>query len=378
MLRFARGLAFLFCLTWWPAAAEPPISLLAPAEVARIQAKQAQFLADRIDALAPQRPGIAELYFLGFAGFANQDVFLKEATSAQAVFDAHFDTIGRSLTLVNNRQSVDRYPLATTANLAAALKGVAQRMDVEEDVLVLFLTSHGYRRGWFGVEFAEFGTRNLNAPQLRTLLDESGIKWRVVVISACFSGAFIEALKDERTLILTASARNRASFGCSHHNAFTYFGEAYVDHALRRNVSLIDAFVEAREEIAERERREELPSSDPQIEMGAGIVERLDTIEQRLLTLRPAGDRAQAALCAPRPNTLSIMSACALSNWVVLVRTSSISGKVRFAAGRWSILATQAISFGYLASVSLPRYMPVLRAQGQVAMSAMPYSAPPR
>jgi len=289
MMRILRGVAALLLLALLPAAADAPQALLAPAEIERIQAKQAQLLSDRLEALAPQRPGIADLYFLGFAGFANQDVFLKEATSAHAVFDAHFDTAGRSLILVNNRQTVDALPLATTPNLGAALAGIARRMDVEEDVLVLYLTSHGYRRGWFGVEFAEFATRNLSAVQLRALLDESGIKWRVVMISACFSGAFVDALKDERTLILTASARNRASFGCSHANAFTYFGEAYLDHALRRNHSLIDAFVEAREEIAERERREDLPASEPQIEMGARIVDKLDMIEQRLRALAPAG-----------------------------------------------------------------------------------------
>jgi hypothetical protein len=243
MVRIARSLALLLWLAWWPAAAEQPAATLAPVEVERVQVRQERLLADRLDALAAQRPGIADLYFLGFAGFADQDVFLKEVSSAQAVFDGRFDTAGRSLTLVNNRQSVDALPLATAANLATALAGIARRMDVEEDVLVLYMTSHGYRRGWFGVEFQEFGTRNLNAQQLRTMLDQSGIKWRVVIVSACFSGAFIDALKDERTLVLTASARNRSSFGCSHANAFTYFGEAYLDHALRRSLSLIDAFV---------------------------------------------------------------------------------------------------------------------------------------
>jgi hypothetical protein len=291
MSRVLRSLLVLLLLPWFSAAAEPPVELLDPATVARVETRQPQVLAEQLDVLAPQRPGIADLYFLGFAGFANQDVFLKEATSAQAVFDARFDTSGRSLTLVNNRQTVDERPLATTANLAAALAGMARRMDVEEDVLVLFMTSHGYRRGWFGVEFQEFGTRNLNAQQLRAMLDQSGIKWRVVIISACFSGAFIDALKDERTLVLTASARNRSSFGCSHANVFTYFGEAYLGHALRRNLSLIDAFVEARAEIAERERREDLPPSEPQIEMGVRIVDKLDVIEQRLQALAPPSGR---------------------------------------------------------------------------------------
>ena len=59
--------------------------------------------------------------------------------------DQRFDTAGRSLRLVNNDGTLRDYPLATVSNLQRALAAVAQRMDPQEDVLVLYLTTHGSR-----------------------------------------------------------------------------------------------------------------------------------------------------------------------------------------------------------------------------------------
>ena len=36
-------------------------------------------------------------------------------------------------------------------------------------------------------------------------LNDSGVKWKIVVISACFSGGYIEPLKDDHSLIVTAA-----------------------------------------------------------------------------------------------------------------------------------------------------------------------------
>jgi len=46
----------------------------------------------------------------------------------------------------------------------------------------------------------------MTGTDLATALRESGIKWRVIVVSACHAGAFIHALQDDNTIILTAAA----------------------------------------------------------------------------------------------------------------------------------------------------------------------------
>jgi hypothetical protein len=154
-------------------------------------------------------------------------------------------------------------------------------MDVEQDVLFLYLTSHGSKH-LFSVRFPELDLADLRDTELRTILDQSGIKWRVIVVSACYSGSFIDALKNEHTLILTAAAANKTSFGCSNENDFTYFGDAYINTALRHTRSFIAAFDQARNIIAAREREEELVPSQPQIYVGKAMNAKLRQLEQRL------------------------------------------------------------------------------------------------
>src|ERR687897_3204640 len=73
----------------------------------------------------------------------------------------------------------------------------------------------------------------LTPPALRRMLDASVAKYRVVIISACYSGVFVPALADSRTLVITAAAADRPSFGCEDGATWTYFGEAFFNRALR-------------------------------------------------------------------------------------------------------------------------------------------------
>jgi hypothetical protein len=95
------------------------------------------------------------------------------------------------------------------------------------------------------------------------------------VISACYAGGFIEPLKDPDTVLITAAAADRTSFGCSDDRDLTYFGEAFYRDALPRATSLQDAFQLARAAIATREQAEHVTASDPQAYFGARIVQRL-------------------------------------------------------------------------------------------------------
>ena len=207
---------------------------------------------------------------------------MKEVLSVRALFDTRFDTQGRSVALINNLKTVDFLPLANQHNLAEALKAVAGRMNTEEDVLFLFLTSHGSEDHRLSTDFWPFGLNDLSAERLDGMLDASGIKWRVVVVSACYSGGFIEPLQDEHSLILTASRADRNSFGCAHLNDFTYFGQAYFDEQLRRQTSFVAAFHDAAEAIAAREQDEGLTPSEPQIFLGQAMAGKLAELESRL------------------------------------------------------------------------------------------------
>ncbi len=239
---------------------------------------QSKLMRAAADALTPERPGVTDLFFIGFAGEAREHVFSNEVNYVRKLFDTQFDTTGHSLILINNKETVSNVPIASVNNLRVALQTVAARMDKANDVLFLFLTSHGSRRHDLSVEFWPLDLNILPAAQLKSLLDESGIVNRVIVVSACFSGGFIDALQDDHSLIITAAARDKTSFGCGAKSKFTYFGEAYFKEALKSNRSFLGAFELAKASIEKREQRENIEASNPQIYVGSKIEAVLDRL----------------------------------------------------------------------------------------------------
>jgi hypothetical protein len=236
--------------------------------------------------VAPQRPGVADLYFVGVAGYAAEDVFMKEVGVIDTLFRQRFDTEGRTVTLVNNPRTVARQPVATTTALARTLEYLGRVMDKEEDVLFLYLTSHGSEDHRLTMEFWPLQLNDVDPHSLRQMLDRAGIKWRVIAISACYSGGFVEPLRDERTLVVTASDAQRQSFGCGTESDFTYFGRAW-DEALRGTYSFTEAFEQARARIEQREKAESLRPSNPQIFVGARVARKLDALSARLREVKP-------------------------------------------------------------------------------------------
>jgi hypothetical protein len=111
------------------------------------------------------------------------------------------------------------------------------------------------------------------------MLQDAGIKWRVVVVSACYSGGYIEPLRDDNSLVITAAAPDRSSFGCEAGRDFTYFGQAYFRDALEKTHSFAQAFELAKEIVGKQEAAERLLPSLPQMWVGPGIAGRLKALE---------------------------------------------------------------------------------------------------
>lgn len=236
-------------------------------------------------ALSRIEPGIPhriDWYFLGIGGAAYQSVFRRETESVQSLFDTRFATSGHSLALINDDDTALSQPIATRTSIAKALDTVGERMNRNEDVLFLFLTSHGGPDGTFELNNQPLQLQSMTPQWLRGALDHAGIRWRVIVISSCYSGAYIPALTDPYTLIITAAAANKTSFGCADDADFTYFGRAFFDEALRQEHSLEEAFTAARASIASREKEEGYVPSEPQMVMGSEMRKVLPVLESAL------------------------------------------------------------------------------------------------
>ena len=220
-------------------------------------------------------------YFLGVAGASYQDVFRSEVERIKEQFDTRFGTLGRSMMLVNNPATRTEIPIASKHSIEMALRRMGQQMNRESDVLFLYMTSHGLPNQ-FEMENAPLDLTQVDPKWLRETLDASGIRWRVIVISSCFSGSFVPALQNDNTLIITASAADRQSFGCTNEADYTYFGRAFFDQAMREQSSIETAFSQAQKTVSQWETAQGFEPSEPQWSMGKNMELMLPQLEQRL------------------------------------------------------------------------------------------------
>jgi len=251
-------------------------------DAAREEALYAQprLLERELAAVERGTPGTIDVFFVGVGGYGYQDVFRKEVDAVAALFRERFGAGGRIVKLINNPKTALTHPMASVTALRASLVRVADRMD-PEDVAFIFLTSHGTERHRFSLDLQPFRLQELTPAVLRKALDDAGIRNRVMVVSACYSGGFVEPLRDPHTLVITASAANRNSFGCSNTAEWTYFGKAYFDEALRSTHSFTAALEAAKPVIAAREKAEGFEPSNPQVALGETLIPTLQALERQ-------------------------------------------------------------------------------------------------
>ena len=201
---------------------------------------------------------------VSFGLFGDQGVFRTEATGAAEVVAGRFG--GGP---INVRYNSKRGGGATIKNLDTSLQAAANGMDAENDVLFLILTSHGSRAG-LAVKAGRV-TQTLTPSNLANMLARTGMRHKVAVISACYSGILIPRLANPDMLVITAADADHPSFGCQDKAKWTYFGDAFFNVALRQVNSLKDAFVLARALVQKRELREHFEPSNPLMAGGANV-----------------------------------------------------------------------------------------------------------
>ncbi|HEX2492960.1 MAG TPA: C13 family peptidase, partial [Steroidobacter sp.] len=213
---------------------------------------QQALLKNLLQAITPSTGSERQTYGLVYAPYS-EDVFLRESAMVQQVLEERFGARGRVVRLVNNSTTAAELPWATTLNLQRSLRALAEAMDTERDVLVVYLTSHGGADFKLASENWPLEVEDLTAGQLRAMLDELGIRHRVIAVSACYAGGWIEPLQNEDTLIMTAADKDHTSYGCGSKSELTFFGRAVFDEQLRKTLSFEKAFNAAVPVIKQRE-----------------------------------------------------------------------------------------------------------------------------
>jgi hypothetical protein len=264
---------------WTPLEAQAAEPDGASADSEAVLFEQAGRIDEALEAVRRAGSPKSQAFFLGFAGVGDEKVFAQEVGLASRILGERYDIGDRRVSLINDQRDLERAPLATVSGLKYALRGLGSRMNVDQDVLFLSISSHGAQDPAIAVSNSQLPLNDLTDEDLADALHESGIKWRVIVISACYAGGFIERLRNPQTIVITAAAADRTSFGCSNDRDLTYFGEAFYRDALPNARSLRDAFDTAKAAIAERESREHVDASNPQAYFGKDIAEKLIPLE---------------------------------------------------------------------------------------------------
>jgi hypothetical protein len=257
-------------MPWWEGASPPTGAMESNAASELVLTAQGELLDDALAALDDERPGVTDLYFVGFAGDAREAGYLADVNSAQRVMDERWDTRGRSILLANSADTMLDLPIASVTHLRATLAEIAAAMDPEEDVVMIHLASSGGQGGRLETVLLPLDLLPLTPPVVRALLDEAGIRWRIVVVAACASGAWVEALADDSTLILTATRPDESSPACAVDEDGTALGKALFDGELSKATSVAAAIDAA---------RARLPAGT-MLSIGSAMTEKLKELER--------------------------------------------------------------------------------------------------
>lgn len=258
---------------WWAEPAPDPDAWAGLPLTDEVVDAQPQLLARALAGLQPPVPDRVNVYALTYAPYASEDVFMRESAVVAKTMRERFGADGRLVELVVNPATLTTLPWATPLNLRKAIAHVATVMDRERDVLFLHLTSHGGADGKLAADTSPLQTEPMTPELLKRWLDEAGVRWRVVSVSACYSGSWIPPLAGDGTLVMTAADADHTSYGCGKLSELTFFGRAMYEEELGKTWSFTEAHAAARKviEVREQEAGKSDGYSNPQISEGAGV-----------------------------------------------------------------------------------------------------------
>ena len=194
-----------------------------------------------------------------------------------------FDNALRDLTAAFERAGFDRSLMVSRTlrpDIPARVSAEGALMDAAAATkrgsrgCLFYVTSHGSPEGVvFGPD------RALPPAGLATLMRRlCQDRPTVVVVSACYSGVFLEALSGPNRMVLTAARSDRASFGCSEEATYPYFDGCILE-SLPGAADFIALANAARACVARRELEEGLtPASEPQVRIGTNMQMLLPTL----------------------------------------------------------------------------------------------------
>lgn len=167
-----------------------------------------------------------------------------------------------------------RTDVAQPTSPEAAIEGFTRMASQADRGCLLYMTSHG------APDYMVFGeTGEMTSDRLINLMRRAcGSRPTVVIISACYSGQFINALQAPNRMVLTAARRDRTSFGCGAGERYPWFDGCILE-SLPKAVDFLSLAAEAKACVAMKETEAGVtPASEPQLFVGGEMQMRLPTL----------------------------------------------------------------------------------------------------
>lgn len=203
---------------------------------------------------------------------------LAAGDDAQPVFDNAVETIARRLARRGiparniHRLSAGnppRDPGAEPSSAERLLGRIAALPARRGERCLVFITSHGQEDE--GVWLAYDRDYLRPAALAQALSGGCARAPTVVIVSACFSGAFAaEGMRAPNRIILTAARRDRPSFGCQADRTYTFFDECLIA-ALPRSPTWRAVFAATSACVGRMEQRLRAQPSEPQAWFGTAV-----------------------------------------------------------------------------------------------------------
>lgn len=230
---------------------------------------QMEQLIDQQLAQIPQGvAGKKEAFLLVVAGFDEPAVFSNELQLAATQIGGAFDVQNRILRLSNNRKDAGTLPQVSPFMLKLAVQKLANKMNLDEDLFVIYVVSHGSKQGLVLKRGTDQPVLS-DVVGLQDAFEQAGVQWKAVFVSACYSGVYLDRLKGDKTLIMTAADAENPSFGCGFGYKYTYFGSEFMDNRdFSRPIDWSAIYLDISRKIKKRESLAGLRPSNPQFAMG--------------------------------------------------------------------------------------------------------------
>lgn len=222
------------------------------------------------DHLKKSNPNERTVVYIGSAQHSQSLVFERDILLVKSKI-LKTNPNAKSILLSNQLESSHlNYPFATLENLDRIFKKVGEWSKNHPINLIALISTHG------NVDVLSVNIANSYWPAVRSFhmkkwLDGLNNVPTAILLSACYSGSFIQPLVGDNRVVLTAAAHNRNSFGCAYHGQNTYFIGNLFGNDWNAEDTWQKNYLQMYEKIKSAETKLGLPNSNPQIYLSNGL-----------------------------------------------------------------------------------------------------------